>query len=381
MHLRPQRSGGPLARLALLVPFLLPSCLARPTTLASPIPAPRVQPVLVSPEEAAGRAVVLVAVDGARWQEVLHGVDRARAHDAELPIAQVVGPDELMPNLHRLTRTRGVLLPSVFATGPNYVSMPGYAEMFTGRAPARCQDNACSGPGEATIFDEARTESDHPGDVAVIASWEGIGRVASTSTSAGPAIVVSTGRHGTSGIGPLFAHPETRQIHAEAARADPSPGLRDYRPDAYTRKLALAYLAAEKPRLLFVGLGDTDEHAHRGNYGAYLEALRGADAFLGDLDEQLARMGDRGRRTTVIVTADHGRARSFRDHGDWAPESARVWLGAFAGDGPREPLAALGPPRPRSLADIAPTVRALLGVAPTKEGAEEGRAIAEVIGL
>jgi arylsulfatase A-like enzyme len=335
------------------------------------------------------RTVVLVAIDGVRWQEVLHGVDRARAHDAELAAPRVVGPDELMPNFHRLTRVRGILLSSVFASGPNYVSMPGYAEMFTGRSPARCQDNACPGPGEPTIFDEARTQSDRPGDVAVIASWEGIGRVAAT----GRDVVVSTGRHGGAGLGALMTHPEARAIHDAAALARPAPGVRDYRPDAYTMRLALAYLAAERPRLLFIGLGDTDEHAHHGDYGAYLDALRDADAFLGALEETLATLGERGRRATVIVTADHGRARSFRDHGDWAPESARVWLGAFtarsAADSPAEVARRLADPdvtpvrtpRARSLADIAPTVRALLVVSATKEGPEEGRIIPEVIGL
>jgi arylsulfatase A-like enzyme len=374
MRSRSQQSGGPLARLALLVPFLLPSCLARPTT-PSLAALPRADAALAAPADP-DRTVILVAIDGARWQEVLHGVDRARAHDAELPIAEVVGPDELMPNLHRLTRARGVLLGSVFASGPNYVSMPGYAEMFTGRAPSRCQDNACAGPGEPTIFDEARAERERQGDVAVIASWEGIGRVAAM----GPEVLVSTGRHGGSSLTPLRAHPETRAIEAEAASVGPAPGVRDYRPDAYTKKLALAYLAAERPHLLFVGLGDTDEHAHHGDYAAYLAALREADAFVGALDAELEAMGDRGRRTTVIVTADHGRARSFRDHGDWAPESARVWLGAFGGAGSRVARRE-NPNRARALADIAPTVRALLGVAPTKDGAEEGRVIPELIGL
>jgi arylsulfatase A-like enzyme len=320
------------------------------------------------------RAVILVTIDGARWQEVLHGVDRARAHDAELPVTEVVGPDELMPNLHRLTRERGVLLGSVFASGPNYVSMPGYAEMFTGRSPSRCQDNACAGPGEPTIFDEASAESDREGDVAVIASWEGIGRVAATR----PEVVVSTGRHGGASLGPILAHPETREIQAEAAKHGPAPGVRDYRPDAFTKKLALAYLARYRPHLLFVGLGDTDEHAHHGDYGAYLSALRDADDFLGGLERELARMGERGLSTTVIVTADHGRARSFRDHGDWAPESARVWLGAFGAGVARH---AGAEPRPHSLADVAPTVRTLLGLASTKDGAEEGRVMPEIIGL
>jgi arylsulfatase A-like enzyme len=60
----------------------------------------------------------------------------------------------------------------------------------------------------------------------------------------------------------------------------------------------------------------------------------------------------------VIVTADHGRGRDYRVHGRAFPESGRVWLVA-AGRGieARGYAQAL---RPHRLADIAPTVRALL---------------------
>ncbi|MGH7271668.1 MAG: hypothetical protein ACREJ3_14650, partial [Polyangiaceae bacterium] len=113
--------------------------------------------------------------------------------------------------------------------------------------------------------------------------------------------------------------------------------------------------------------------AHRGDYRGYLEALQRSDAFIGDLAAALSRLGARGRHTTVIVTADHGRAYDFKDHGAEFPESGRVWLAAFGGDVKGRGL--VRSPRRRTLSDVAPTVRALLGIR------DEGdHPIAEIVG-
>ena len=72
-------------------------------------------------------------------------------------------------------------------------------------------------------------------------------------------------------------------------RAGAGPGWLDYRRDRYTAALALEYLVATRPRLLFVGLGDTDEYAHRDDYPRYLDSLRAADQFVGELMTTLAR--------------------------------------------------------------------------------------------
>jgi arylsulfatase A-like enzyme len=69
-------------------------------------------------------------------------------------------------------------------------------------------------------------------------------------------------------------------------------------------------------------------------------------------------MGTRGERTTVIVTADHGRGRDYRVHGRAFPESGRVWL--VAAGAAIEARGFAQATRPHSLADIAPTVRTLL---------------------
>jgi arylsulfatase A-like enzyme len=119
-------------------------------------------------------------------------------------------------------------------------------------------------------------------------------------------------------------------------------------------------LRAERPDFLFVGLGETDEFAHQGNYAGYLDALREADRFLGELATELAARAQAGVRTALFVTADHGRAASFKDHGKPYPESARVWLVASG-----TAIAARGfvsSPQPRHLADITPTLRSVFGL-------------------
>jgi bisphosphoglycerate-independent phosphoglycerate mutase (AlkP superfamily) len=121
---------------------------------------------------------------------------------------------------------------------------------------------------------------------------------------------------------------------------------------------------------LWVALGDADEYAHRGDRDAYLGALAAADRLLGRL-VALVGLED----TIVLVTADHGRAANFRDHGD-APESSGVWLVAAGAGVPRVGFAHTG--SRHRLADIAPTLRAILRL-PADESPRRGRPIDELL--
>jgi hypothetical protein len=73
---------------------------------------------------------------------------------------------------------------------------------------------------------------------------------------------------------------------------------------------------------------------------------------------------------------DHGRARSFRDHGSRYPESAEVWLVAWGTEIDGTPAASTG--RVRRLADIAPSLRHLFGLAPDRS-ARSGEVLWELL--
>jgi hypothetical protein len=289
-------------------------------------------------EEVGGRGVdapvVIVAVDGVRWQEVFVGTDTSLSSSPPMPAAAI------FKNLHAFASERGAFVGApghgvISASGPNYVSLPGYTELLGGRA-SRCMDNGCTRTTLPSILDEARAAG---AKVAAFASWEKLD-LATTATPG--AFVSSCGRQGDAAI-------------------DPWPGHGDYRPDRITAEVALAHYEAAQPDVFFLGLGDPDEYAHRGDYPGYLAALRHADETVGRLVSLLDRLGERGRSTHVIVTADHGRASDFMNHGAM-PEAARVWMVAA---GPR--FAARGKVtsrEPRHLADIAPTLRVVLGLPP-----------------
>lgn len=66
-------------------------------------------------------------------------------------------------------------------------------------------------------------------------------------------------------------------------------------------------------------MGDTDEWGHIGDFSKYIEALRFNDAFIGSIYEKFHNTH------TIIVTADHGRAKDWKHHG-YDVESQRTWL-------------------------------------------------------
>jgi hypothetical protein len=330
------------------------------------------------------RGVVLVVLDGARWQEIYGGVDRRRAHASGMNDALVVDAKTLMPNLHAVIESRGVALGApgramVTASGPNFISLPGYTEILSGRESVGCKDNDCPPTVTPTLVDEIRSsvpagETGELADqeVAVISSWEPIGRVA---TARPGTVVLSNGRHGGNHRELLRADPATAALLDDGERSDAWPGNADYRPDRFTGAIATQYLKTHRPRFLFVGLGDTDEYGHHGDYPSYLRALTQADKVIGDIVASLDAMGEEGKKTTLVITCDHGRAADFRGHGGYAPESGRAWL-VMAGGGVH-PRGFLDREEITRLRDIAPTIRVLMGL-PNDDVRGAGQAIAGI---
>jgi hypothetical protein len=305
--------------------------------------------------------VIVLAIDGVRPREVFEGVDTELAARQGLAEPGAAGVD-LMPNLHRLARARGVLLggprdcDSIWATGPNFVSLPGYREILTGR-PSRCQQNDCAPLEHDTLADDFRAVTKSAREVAVISSWEGIHGAASRRPET---IVTSCGRSRGDNLQVLRDDAAGEALLREGEDAAPAPGSGEFRPDALTAKIALGYLAREKPRFLFIGLGEADEYAHADDYGGYLASLRAADGVIGAIDEILEKTGAWRRDALVFVTTDHGRGDDFRFHGASVPESGRVWLLALGARVARSRF----PPawQTHHLADVAPTIRVLAGL-------------------
>jgi hypothetical protein len=321
------------------------------------------------------RAVVLVVIDGLRAHEAFVGID------GDLADARKVRRSDypsLTPNLHRLLQEGMALgVPGhgepLVASGPDFVSMPGYMELLGGLAPTGCTGNECPSLSHPTVLDVARQALPSAGDVAVFASWPPLQRAASLDPSK---FIVSAGKGHVARFADLCSDAQVRTLWEIGTTTEPWPSDNpDYRPDAATAPLALRYFKNRRPKLFVLVLGDADEMGHRNDYPAYLRAIAHSDAVLGDLVRVIDGMGDRGAHTTLLVTSDHGRADSFADHGgDW-PESQRTWLVARGGEVRMRGMVSAS--HRFRLADIAGTVRALLRLPPDSR-AGSGQAIDEV---
>jgi len=312
-------------------------------------PAPRPPAVVANSRPTPPLSVVVLAIDGVRWQDVFPVAPGSAGR-----VPQLRG-EEVTPNLHRLARTEGVLVGAdaspMLVSNRSTVSLPGYSEIFSGHPPS-CSSNECPATSEPTLLDDWLQRDPSTG-IAIISSWSRIPRVAARDLSR---MTVSAGQS-------VHVHEEQFCTRAELClryragiHTDTWPGTDDYRPDRETAALALEYLRVHEPQFLFVGLGDTDEHAHHGDFAAYLGALRAADATLAALGTWLEGKRRQGHRTLLVCTTDHGRAQGFAHHAN-APEAARVWA-LFAGSvvTARGQLVGSG----ARLADIAPTIRELL---------------------
>ncbi|MEZ4229960.1 MAG: hypothetical protein R3B89_12365 [Polyangiaceae bacterium] len=330
--------------------LLLVACLTCTLTCA-PVANLRTNSRTEIPSRFTGRApppidhIVLLTTDGVRWQDVFG----AR------------GAEEL-PTLSRLIQGEGAVIgaptsrSAIRASGPAYLSLPGYRELLLGHAPSDCQANDCKAPSEPGLVEQLAGAD--PGDVAVFASWPTVGDALRPDA---PALVSAGKKY-------LLGAPELARVGLvdtwEAAQAvSPKPGYNNYRPDHETAALGLAYLQRRHPRFLFMSLGDTDEYAHQGKREAYWQALRRYDRTVAAVERTLAEFEARGARTLFLLTTDHGRADGFSEHGAAYPESSRVWL--IAGGSAVRARGTVESPRERRLRDVAPTVLLAAGRSPS----------------
>lgn len=311
-------------------------------------------------EDATVANVILVTLDGVRWQELYGRPD---------PALGGADREVVFTRLWSSLAAEGAVLDGEIAN-PFHVSLPAYQSIFTGQTQP-CNGNAC-GRVIVTTFPErlAGERGLSPLKVASFASWS---RLADAVESRPGATVVSAGAE----RGRAYGDAELARIEAEQ---EPFIG-EAARPDRVTKALALHHLARYRPAFLFVGLNDADEDGHAGRYDRYLATLRSDDAWIADLAAALDHMGEYGRRTALLVTTDHGRGAGARwtDHGVTAvgDEDRRIWMYLRL---PRNGRFALTlPARPVTHLDVRPTVEVLLGLAPERR-AGSGASLVERLG-
>jgi hypothetical protein len=290
------------------------------------------------PQRVRTENVILITLDGFRWQELFGGADSLLLGNRRYASDTAALRREFWRE--SAEQRRAVLLPFVWSTlarqgqiygdraeggqvnvtNPHRFSYPGYNEILAGWADPRIDSNDKRPNPNRTVLEVVHEHKDFRGKVAAFASWDVFPFIVNEERSEIPVnagFESANGRDVSAREG--FLNELQPQVHS------PWPTVRL---DAFTHNYALEYLKRKRPRLLYIAYGETDDFAHDQKYDFYLRAARRTDGFLRDLWTWVQSDEQYRDRTTLIVTTDHGRGLGDRwsDHGKDVPGADEIWF-------------------------------------------------------
>jgi hypothetical protein len=322
--------------------------------------------------------VIIVMLDGLRWQEVFRGADPKLINrrspkllgDSEKRTSQAKElywrktPEErrrvLMPFLWSEMVSKGQVFGNRDLGSDSHVknrmkfSYPGYNETLTGSPDdKRIHSNQDIPNPNVTVLEWLNARPSFRGRVAAFGAWQVFQGIFNQKRCG---FVVNTGYEP---LNDARATPELKLLNALKAR---TPRIwEDESFDPLPFYTAVEYLKAEKPRVLFIGLGETDDWAHMGAYPEYLNAVNRDDSYLQELWTLVQSMPEYRDKTTLIVLPDHGRGRGvlWGLHAWPVPGAGQTWMAFLGPDTPARGERRLNAPVTES--QVAATMAALLG--------------------
>lgn len=320
-------------------------------------------------QETKTQNVIIVTLDGYRWQEVFQGVNEkirtnekyvtdtivtAKFYDPSPEISRA----KLMPFFWNTIAREGQLYGNrkfknkVNCFNRYLLSYPGYAEMLVGFADRKVSSNRKNVNPNFTVLEYLHEQNDFNNKVAAFSTWDAFPYILREEHSR---IHVNAGTEAAAG---RISKQEERLNKAQIENKNPHGS----RFDEYTYGFALEYMKRERPRVVFIGFDETDEHSHGGRYDEYLKSAHKADQLISDLWTYLQSDPFYKDKTTLLITTDHGRGKgrnSWKNHRLLAPGSGQIWFAVLGPDTP-----AFGEMKFRSKyyqKQVAGTVAAFLG--------------------
>ena len=343
--------------------------------------------MLILPSMASGkRKVVLIMVDGYRWQELYRGADSALINTKEFGNPALVKADywratpeerrrALMPFTWEHIARHGVMIGNrdkgskMSVTNNMWFSYPGYSETLCGYPDdVNITSNDPLPNPNVTVFEAANNTPEYRGKVLVIGSW---GRFVEIFNEKRSGLEVNANyRHSTS------THPTERELYVDKLQDGAPRYWPEERFDVFTHEYAVEAMKSRHPELLFVGYGDTDEWAHAGNYRLYLDAANDVDRFISELWQTAQADPFYRDQTTFIITSDHGRGatedKGWFHHSRQLPGSEQTWLMAFGAGIPAKGELTSGDCHN---SQVAATIASLLGIKFEPKHGGAGKAI------
>lgn len=301
------------------------------------------------------RYLFVVTTDGLRWQEVFGGADSSLLYNpdytpdpeglavqfqAETPEARRA---RLMPFLWSVVQQNGQIYGNrrcgnfVNVANNKWFSYPGYNELFTGNPDdSRIIANIKLSNPNTNVLEFLHQKRGFRNKVAAFSTWD---------------------------VFPYILNEKRAGFTVSSGSENKTERPGDSIPDAATWAAARKYARQRHPKVLFVGLDDTDHFAHDGRYDKYLQAAHRVDTWLSELWNFIQSDRKYRNRTTLIITTDHGRGdklkKEWREHNARVEGSDEIWFAVIGPDTP--PLGEVRAPMQLWQKQLAQTMAGLLG--------------------
>jgi hypothetical protein len=316
--------------------------------------------------------VIIVTIDGLRWQELFGGADSALLNNAfggvyntEITKARFWREkaeerrEVMMPFMWGTVAREGQIFGDpdrkcdAMITNARKISSPGYSELFCGFANPKVDSNDKIPNPDLTVLEWLNGKPSFRGRVAAHGTWDRLPFILNVERSKLP---VLAGWSYIEGESLTERERAINEMVRDMIRLWPENTF-----DVIMAHASIEYIKKHKPRVFYLMLGETDEWAHFRRYDRYLEAAQKNDQFLRRTWEMLQTMPQYAGKTSLIITTDHGRgatALDWIDHNRRISGAERIWMAVIGPDTPglgvRSDLAV-------TQSQIAATIAALLG--------------------
>jgi hypothetical protein len=318
--------------------------------------------------------VVLIITDGLRWQELFNGADSTLLTKEQGGVEDTIGVRQQFwrptPEARRET-----LLPFIWGTigkqGQIFgnqakgsvaqitntfkFSYPGYNEILTGRFDPRIDSNEYPPNPNVTVFEWLSHRPGFDGKVAAFGTWDAFPRIFNRDRATKLFLRAEWEKP--------FDQPQSeveRLLNEQYATVTREWGT--YMGlDGLMAPVVREYVKRRKPRVLYLGYGETDEFAHDRRYDRMLASAHAVDYFIGELWKTMQAMPQYKGKTTFIISTDHGRGygKAWTDHGQEVDGAENIWIAMI---GPRiAPLGERGDVPKVTQSQIAATVAWAVG--------------------
>ncbi len=288
--------------------------------------------------------VFIIATDGFRWQEVFTGADpvliNSSKYTADTSLTKDMYWDDvpelrrkmLMPFFWNVIAKKGQLygnrllgnkvnMKNIFK-----ISYAGYNEMLTGNTDLRFIPNTPVNNSNINILEYLNQQPGYKGKVAAFTSWNIFPYILNEGRSKLP---VNSGYE-------MLQEDSLASTNSLINEVQENIAVKKHtRHDILTYVSAREYIQTQHPKVLFLGLGETDESAHSSRYDAYLQQATMVDKMIADLWYYVQTDPFYKDNTTFIITTDHGRGskpNTWKTHNLFIKGSGETWL-AMIGPG------------------------------------------------